>query len=184
METTKESGGLIRGLRDRLQRRSQRTTTHRRRDATTDLVRRGDYAFELDPFRMMREMMRLDPFRLLGSDQADWMPSFEVRENGAAIRVIADVPGVGRDDIDITISGNRLIVAGEREAQERSRDENVHAWERRFGRFVRTFVLPDNVDGEHITSELRDGVLTVVLPLKQGSAAPRKIAVGGAAPRA
>lgn len=156
-----------------------------------ELVKRGDYPIaesdpfrmrELDPFRMMREMLRWDPFRsaLMPQFERDaWLPHFEVRENGSSIRILADVPGIKRNDLEVSIAGNRLIVSGQREAEQRNKDENVHTWERQYGQFTRTFTLPDNVDPDHVTSELRDGVLTIVVPLKAGSQ-PRKIQIGGA----
>lgn len=152
-----------------------------------DIVKRGDSPItEWDPFRMMREMLRWEPFRtsaLMPQLERDmWMPHFEVRENGDSIRIIADVPGVKRDDLDISISGNRLIVSGQREAEQRTKDENVHAWERQFGQFTRSFTLPDNVDLDHVTSDLRDGVLTIVAQIKAGSRS-RKIQIGGAPPK-
>jgi HSP20 family protein len=153
-----------------------------------DIVRRSEYGMsEWDPFRIMREMMRWDPFRSMGLlprfDQQDiWIPSFDVRENGNAIKILADLPGIRREDLEISVTGNRLVISGRREVEERSKDENVHTWERQFGQFTRTFTLPDNVDTEHITSELREGVLTIVVPLKAGSRA-RKIQIGGATPK-
>jgi HSP20 family protein len=150
-----------------------------------DIVRRNEYGMtEWDPFRMMREMMRWDPFRGMGImprfEQQDlWIPSFDVRENGNAIKIIADVPGVKREDLELSVVGNRLVVSGRREVEERSKDENVHTWERQFGQFTRSFTLPDNVDTDHITSELREGVLTIVAPVKAGSRT-RKIQIGGA----
>jgi|HubBroStandDraft_2_1064218.scaffolds.fasta_scaffold563096_1 HSP20 family protein len=153
-----------------------------------DIVKRGDYPMaEWDPFRMMREMMRWDPFRMMAGssaqlDQDMWMPHFEVRENGSAIRIVADVPGVKRDDLEVSISGDRLIVSGRRDAEQRHKEENVHTYERQFGSFSRSFTLPDHGDPDHVTSELRDGVLTVVIPLK-AAAKPRKVLIGGTQPK-
>jgi HSP20 family protein len=110
------------------------------------------------------------------------MPQFEVRENGNAVRIIADIPGVKRDDLEITVSGMRLVVSGHREAETRNKDENVATYERQFGEFVRTFTMPDNVDIDNITSELRDGVLTIVVPLKAAQKT-RKIQIGGTQPK-
>ena len=152
-----------------------------------DIVKRGDYPLtEWDPFRMMREMLRWDPFRtgsLVPQLERDmWMPHFEVRENGNSLRIIADVPGIKRDDLEISVTGNRLVVSGQREAEQRNKDENVHTYERQFGQFTRSFTLPDNVDIDHVTSELREGVLTIVAPLKPG-AQSRKIQIGSAQPK-
>lgn len=152
-----------------------------------DIVRRGEYPItEWDPFRMMREMMRWDPFRgtaLMPPPERDvWMPHFEVRENGNSIRILADVPGVKRDDLELSITGNRLIISGHRESEVRHKDENVHTWEREYGQFSRSFTLPDSADHDHVTSTLHDGVLTIVVPMKAG-AHSRKIQIGGAAPK-
>lgn len=152
-----------------------------------DIVKRSEYGLgEWDPFRLMREMMRWDPFRGMGllprGEQDVWLPQFEVRENGSSIKIIADIPGVKRDDLEISVMGNRLVVSGRREHEERGKDENIHTWERQYGQFTRTFTLPDNIDFDHITSELREGVLTIVTPLKAGSRS-KKIQIGGASPK-
>lgn len=151
-----------------------------------NMMKRNEYPMtEWDPFRIMREMLRWDPTRglvprLEGGDL--WMPQFEVRENGNSLRILADVPGVKREDLEISVSGTRLVVSGRREIEERGKDENVHAWERQYGEFTRTFALPEHADLEHITSELREGVLTIVVPLK-ASAPARRVPIGGAAPK-
>lgn len=155
-----------------------------------DIVRRDELGMTgWDPFRMMREMMRWDPFRSMGmglmprmGEHEIWIPSFDVRENGSSIKIIADVPGVKRDDLEISVVGSRLVVSGRREIEERSKDENLVTWERQSGQFTRTFTLQDNVDLDHITSELRDGVLTIVVPLKTG-ARSRKIQIGSGGPK-
>ncbi|HEU4730104.1 MAG TPA: HSP20 family small heat-shock protein [Kofleriaceae bacterium] len=159
-----------------------------------NIVRRNDYSSaplsEWDPLRFMREMMRWDPFRMaqrsgMGLDQYmqdQWMPNFEVRETGNEIRILADVPAVKREDLDISLSGNRLVVSGHRECEERGKDESFHTYERQYGQFVRTFTLPDNADLEHVKSELRDGVLTILVPMSAASKS-RKIQIGGASPK-
>lgn len=177
--------GLMRNLRDRFRSKFNRREGDRQ---MADIVRRGDYPMsEWDPFRIMREMMRWDPFRATAAlmpqfDREMWMPQFEVRENGNSIRILADMPGVKRDDLEISVSGHRLIVTGHREAEQRNKDENVHTFERQFGQFTRSFTLPDNVDLEHITSDLRDGVLTIVVPMRAESRA-RRIQIGGTQPK-
>lgn len=149
-----------------------------------DLGRHGDYPMaDWDPFRIMRAMMRWDPFRATAAllpklDRDTWMPQFEVRANGTSLRILADMPGVKREELEISVDGNRLLVSGRREAEQRGKDENVHTYERQFGQFSRTFTLPDNVDHDHITSELRDGVLTIVVPMR-AETKPRRIQIGG-----
>ena len=155
-----------------------------------ELARRSDFPItDWDPFRMMREMMRWDPFREMSAwvprvlGRGDWMPPFEVRENGSSLRILADLPGVQRDELDIHITGSRLAITGKREPEERGKDEHVHAYERSFGSFTRAFTLPEYVDTEHVSCDLRDGVLTIVVPKKPGEKS-RKIAIGGPATKA
>lgn len=159
-----------------------------------DIVKRSDYPMTSagwDPFRMMREMMRWDPFLrepllrepwLGRAEREMWAPMFDVRENGNSLKFIVDVPGVKRDDIEIHLSGNTLTVSGKREAEERSKDEQIHAYERSFGQFTRSFTLPDYADLDHVTSNLHEGVLTIVVP-KSGQTKSRKIAIGGTTPK-
>jgi HSP20 family protein len=160
-----------------------------------DLVKRGEHPMMTgwDPIRSMREMLRWDSmlrepfFRepmawLSRADRDMWAPMFEVRENGSAIKLVGDLPGVRRDDLEITVSGNLLTISGHREAEEQTKGEQFHAYERSFGQFTRTFTLPDYADIDHITSSLSEGVLTVVVP-KSGQSKSRKIAIGGASPK-
>lgn len=138
---------------------------------------------EADPFRMMREMLRWDPFRAIapafptyGALETAWSPAFEVRENGDAFLFKADMPGIKADDVDISLNGNRLQVSGKREAEKETKDDTVYVYERSYGSFSRTFTLPDGIDADHIRSELKDGVLTVAVP-KKAAAKPKKITV-------
>ena len=150
----------------------------------SELLRRSDSPLgDWDPLRMVREAIRRDPFRDVlswlprGSEPDAWVPSFEVRETDTELRFLADVPGMRRDDLEVRVTGNRLAVSGLRHAEERTNHEQVHTWERSFGQFMRSFVLPEYIEPDHITSDLRDGVLTIVVP-KKPAGATRKIAIG------
>jgi HSP20 family protein len=160
-----------------------------------DIVRRGDYPLTgWDPFRAMREMLRWDPFVrhsffreplswLARGERDVWAPMFEVRENGSAIKLVADLPGVKKEDLDVSIMGNTLTVSGKREAEEQTNDEQFHTYERSFGQFSRSFTLPEYADLEHITSNLSEGVLTIAIP-KSAQSKSRKIAIGEASAKA
>jgi HSP20 family protein len=141
---------------------------------------------ELDPFQVMREMLRWDPFRTLtpsfGAIERAWTPSFEVRENSDAFLFKADLPGIKAEEIDISLTGNRLQIAGKREAEKETKEDKVYLYERSYGEFRRTFTLPDAIDGEHIRSEMKEGVLTIVVP-KKAVAKPKKITVTGELPK-
>jgi HSP20 family protein len=141
---------------------------------------------EWDPFRMMRDWLRWDPFREMAPawpaklERMDFVPTFEVKEGKDAFTFKADVPGVKDEDLEITLTGNRLTIAGKREAEEQQKTDTYYMYERSYGTFARAFTLPEGVDAEHIRTELKAGVLTVVVP-KRPEAQPKKIAVTPAA---
>lgn len=108
------------------------------------------------------------------SDTAAFSPSFEVKETPGAYVFKADLPGVRREDVDIHVEGNRLSIRGRREAEPRGDNETYHAFERSFGSFSRSFLLPEPVAAEHVHAELKEGVLTLSVPKSPG-ARPQKI---------
>lgn len=127
-----------------------------------------------DPFEMMREMLRWDPFETRLNMPAVWTPAFEVKETKDAFVFKADVPGLKEENLEISVTGNRLTVAGKREEEKREENDRLYTYERTYGTFTRTFTLPDGVDLEHVNAELKEGVLTLHLP-KLPEIQPKKI---------
>lgn len=149
----------------------------------------GGQLTEWNPVRMMREMLRWDPFRemtpLLPSfapfERMEWSPSFDVSENKDAYLFKVDVPGVKKEDLEITTAGNRVQISGKRDTEEEKKTDTYYTYERQYGSFTRSFTLPDGADLEHSKSELKDGVLTLVIPKKPGAQAKKiPIAAAGA----
>jgi HSP20 family protein len=134
-------------------------------------------AATLEPFRLMRDFMRWDPLRDydLGVPAA-FMPSFDVKETPDAYQFKADIPGILEADLEISLEGTRLTVAGKREEEAGKEGDRIHLSERTHGNFSRTFTLPEDVDGEKVVAELRNGVLTLMVP-KRPETRPRKINV-------
>jgi HSP20 family protein len=97
-----------------------------------------------------------------------------VKETNEAFVFKADVPGLKEDDLEISLTGNRLTVSGKRDEERRDENERFFAYERSYGTFTRTFTLPDGVDTEHVNADLKDGVLTLTLP-KRPEVQPKKI---------
>ena len=134
-------------------------------------------AATLEPFRLMRDFMRWDPLRdyELGVP-ATFMPSFDVKETPDAYQFKADLPGILEADLEISLEGTRLTVAGKREDEATKDGERIHLAERSHGTFSRTFTLPEDGEGEKVMAELRNGVLTLMVP-KRPEVRPRKINV-------
>ena len=121
-----------------------------------------------DPFRWMREMARWDPFRELstfsGWEPGAFAPCFDVKENAEAYVLQADLPGIAQKDLKVTLTGNRLSVSGKREQEQKREEEQHYAVERSYGSFNRSFTLPEGIDASKVHAELKDGVLTLMLP--------------------
>jgi len=155
----------------------------------SDIVKRnGGQMTEWEPLRAMREMLRWDPFRemaptfpvLPGLERMSFNPTFDVTETKDGYTFKADVPGVKKEEIEISTVGNRLQISGKRDSEHEAKTDTVYTYERQYGSFVRSFTLPDGADIDHAKSELKDGVLTLVIPKKAGAQA-KKITIGGGA---
>lgn len=135
---------------------------------------------EWEPSRMIRQFFGWDPFSEMTPYAADeryaFAPAFEVKETKDGYLFKADMPGVKQEDLDVNITGNRLTVAGKREAEKREQTDTYYAFERSYGSFTRAFTLPEGIDTAAIHADLRDGVLTLAVP-KKPEVQPKKIQV-------
>ena len=135
-----------------------------------------------DPWRTMRSLLAWDPFREMApfpvfEERAiAFSPAFDVKETKDAYLFKADLPGVKEDDLDVSLTGNRLTVSGHREEEKRDEGDRYYAFERSYGTFSRSFTLPEGVDAEHANAELKDGVLTISVA-KRPEVKPKKIEV-------
>jgi HSP20 family protein len=110
-----------------------------------------------------------------------WVPPVDIYENGNHELVLkAELPDMTRDDIDITVDNGTLTIKGEKKIGNDVKEEQFHRIERRYGLFSRSFSLPQTVDTAKVGAEYRNGVLTVLLPLRE-EAKPRQIKVDVAA---
>ena len=119
-----------------------------------------------DPFEIMQDVMRWEPLRELyrAGAEAGFLPTFDVKETKDAYVFKADLPGVRNEDMDISLTGNRLTISGERNEEKEEKGETYYSCERKYGSFSRSYTLPEGADGEHIHAELNAGVLTVGVP--------------------
>lgn len=93
-----------------------------------------------------------------------FVPDFTIKENASALVFKADVPGVDPGDLDVKVTPTRLIVSGHRDEEKRQEGDTVYSYERSFGSFRRAFALPEGFDAGKVTADLKEGVLTVVVP--------------------
>jgi len=136
---------------------------------------------QFHPLRSLRELLTWDPFQemapLLPMDIHKVFPPFEVRETKDRFIFMADLPGVEAKDIEITLTGNRLTITGTRiEKVEKGEEGEYYARERTYGKFTRSFTLPEGADLAAVQATLNVGVLTIVFP-KVPAVQPKKIPV-------
>ncbi len=105
-----------------------------------------------------------------------WAPTVDIIENDSAYLVTAEIPGVRKEDIHITLEEGVLTIAGERKQEQTEKTRKLHRLERSYGAFSRSFGLPENIDAEKIEARYRDGVLAVAVA-KSETARPRHIEV-------
>ncbi|HKA54902.1 MAG TPA: Hsp20/alpha crystallin family protein [Candidatus Binatia bacterium] len=94
----------------------------------------------------------------------DWSPQLDLYETEDAFILEADLPGVKKPDVSVTVEAGELVLQGRRSAERTETEGNFHYRERRSGHFVRRLRLPASVDAEQIRADFRNGVLRVTLP--------------------
>ncbi len=94
----------------------------------------------------------------------EFVPEIEVREGIRHFEIEVDVPGMKREEIDVKVDGDRLVVTGERHHAEEGERDGWHRTERSYGRFERSFSLPRGVQVADVSAGLEDGVLHVRVP--------------------
>jgi len=105
-----------------------------------------------------------------------WTPAVDLYENGDNFVVRAEVPGMKKEDIEISLHDGSLSISGERKAEDKRQEGEVYRAERFFGRFQRTISFPAPVAADKVTAHYQDGILTVTLP-KTEEAKPKQIDV-------
>lgn len=125
------------------------------------------------PLQMVRDMLGFDPFQAMLAlpsafepRETLFAPDFEVKETPEAYIFKADIPGVKEEDLDISMTRNRVVVSGKREAEATQEGETYYTCERSYGSFTRGFTLPEGVDTDNVRADLKDGVLTMTVPKK------------------
>jgi HSP20 family protein len=132
-----------------------------------------------DPFReLQREVGRIlesfDPFQV--ARRVPVYPPMNLYDAVDRYILTAQLPGITPGDIDLTITGEKVTMHGERNRPEGIKDDSYRRQERPMGRWSRTVTLPDRVEGEQVSASFSGGILTISLPKAEG-AKPRHITV-------
>src|SRR5438270_5030522 len=141
-----------------------------------------------DPFRDLKtlqdEVNRLfstnfsRPFGDEGIARGAWTPNVDNYENKDEIILEAELPGMNREDFELTIENNVLTLRGERRFEKKDETDNYHRVERAYGQFTRAFTLPQTVSSDGATAEYKNGVLRVLL-YKREEVKARRIEIAG-----
>lgn len=105
-----------------------------------------------------------------------YKPRVDIHEDDKAVYIEADLPGLTKKDVSVSIDDNALILTGKRETKAETKEKGLYKVERRSGEFYRRFQLGDSIKQDAVEADFKDGVLTVTLP-KQEEAQPKSIDV-------
>jgi len=133
-----------------------------------DLERRFDNLLFGRPF--VSRFWRHAPF------EEEWLPAVEMLEKDDKYIVKAELPGMKKEDIDISVSENNLTIKGERKTEKETKGEDYYLSERSYGSFFRSISLPGNIDTEKVSASLDDGVLEIEMS-KVAQAKAKKVSV-------
>ena len=134
----------------------------------------NDFHRQMDSF-FNTPLFRVGPLSDEGRAEM-WYPSVDMFEKEAALVIKAELPGLSKDDIDVNIEDGKLTLSGERRSESEIEKDKFYRRERTYGKFVRTFALPADIDPDKIVAEFKDGVLKIEIP-KPENKKPRQITV-------
>ncbi len=123
----------------------------------------------------------LDKFfddKFQGGHQMDFTPSVDIAETESSFELQLHIPGVKKSDVNIAVENDQLTITGERKYENESKDKNFHSRESYFGKFSRSFTLPDLVNVDKISAKQEDGILFISLPKDEKKTAKKLIKIG------
>ena len=141
-----------------------------------------------DPIRELEDMQnrlssllgrRLPLLRDGGEEEftvTEWLPPVDIAEDDKEYTVKAELPGMSKENIKVTVEASVLSITGERKVEKEEKSKKYHRIERSYGTFTRSFTVPDDASGDKVSAEFKDGVLKVHLP-KEEKAKPKSVGV-------
>lgn len=174
--------------------KTQSQSQEAQRTENRGIARRGEYypsrdVFAMNPFSILRRLSEeMDrafassfglgrEFGERGLERSMWNPPVEVRERDNNVEIVAELPGMTKDDIKVEFSEDSIILEGEKRREREEERAGVHRSERSYGRFYRTIPLPDGADADKAKAEFKNGVLTVQVPLSEQKRRTKQIPI-------
>lgn len=128
---------------------------------------------KFDPMREFRDLEERLSSALnvseASSEFSRFKPSVNTREGEYAYHIEVDLPGVKKDDINVDVKNDVLTISGQRKTKKEVKEKDYYKMESSYGKFQRSFTLPENTDTENIEANSKDGVLEVVIPKMERS---------------
>ena len=109
-------------------------------------------------------------------ENAVWMPLTDITENKDSYVLELDIPGVPKENVKISYTNGQLSISGDRSQEKESKDKNYYRMERSYGKFFRSFNLPQEIKEDGIEAKFKDGQLTITVP-KAEKVKPKEIAI-------
>jgi HSP20 family protein len=136
--------------------------------------------FGLSPFSIMRRITE-DMDRVFGRSGYPsmdiWQPAIEVEEQPGQLKVTAEVPGLKKEDIRVSVTSGVLTIEGERKQEKEEKRKGYYHSERSYGKFSRTIVLPDGANTDQATAQLNNGTMEIIVPIPQRKEERKEIPV-------
>lgn len=174
----------------------QTQTGETQRGEHRGLQRRGEYypsrdIFGLNPFSMFRRLTEeMDrafastfglsrEFSEQGLERGIWSPAMEVRERNNNLEIIAELPGMNKEDVKVECTDEGVILEGEKRREHEHTEAGVHRSERSYGHFYRVIPLPEGAESDKAKAEFKNGVLTVQVPISEQKRKGKQVQITG-----
>src|SRR5215468_6166002 len=133
-----------------------------------------DRLFDRFGFPSLRRVFDIEPSWRSASSFSFSTPAINMSEDDKAYKISAELPGTDPKDIDVSLSGDTLVVKGEKRQEKEEKDKNYHFSERFYGSFQRSFQLPLSIDRDKVAADFSNGVLTITLLKTAEAQKPQK----------
>jgi HSP20 family protein len=157
----------------------------RQADATSPVPARRLFMREIDRLfdRMTSglDLPAMERFLERATGVDGFAPAIDLTETKDEYKLTAEMPGLEPSQVDVSVTGDLLVIKGEKKRETEKTEGGAHISERSYGSFRRSFQLPDDVDASQIEADHRNGVLTIRLPKTSEARQPKKIEIKAAA---